>query len=223
MIKLSDNQVEHIKDYINRCGIRYLDVRLELVDHMASAVEADMQADQIGFNQAFVRQQQAWTVAVREKFVKEKEKQLRKYWHRRAWTYIKRFFQPPTVFFLIATTVMMHHTLIKIVGIDSLMNFIDSVSEHMLWIYGIIAAYYNLRLEFNSDALIVTRGYYSSIAFLWSSVLLLNIIDSLLTSLISIPYVYSFLIVMTIILTYAGLFVFPRWLRAEVRSLLRFA
>lgn len=222
MIKLSDNQVEYIKDYINRCGIRYLDVRLELVDHMASAVEADMQADQIGFNQAFVRQQQAWTVAVREKFVKEKEKQLRKYWYRRAWTYIKRFFQPPTIFFLIITTVLLHHTLINTGLIDTVLGYVSIASDSAFYIYILVLCFLRFKLSNDPDALLINQGYYNSISGLWCSVIFLGAFD-FFNPLVSIPYLFSFSLVMTIILTYAGLFVFPRWLRAEVRSLLRFA
>jgi hypothetical protein len=42
---LTDEQVQELYAYCNRKGIHYYDVQVEIVDHMANAIEAKMQAD----------------------------------------------------------------------------------------------------------------------------------------------------------------------------------
>lgn len=42
---LTDEQVQELYAYCNRKGVHYYDVQVEVVDHMANAIEAKMQAD----------------------------------------------------------------------------------------------------------------------------------------------------------------------------------
>jgi len=53
MRKLDQEELEFIDNYLKNSGVEYIDVRLEMLDHVASAVEAKMQAEQTEFYEAF--------------------------------------------------------------------------------------------------------------------------------------------------------------------------
>ena len=53
MRKLSKEELEFIDNYLKNSGVEYIDVRIEMLDHVASAVEAKMEAEHIDFYEAF--------------------------------------------------------------------------------------------------------------------------------------------------------------------------
>lgn len=52
-MKLAHYQIEHIAAYVSSQRIHYTDIRHELTDHIASAVEHKMEQDQCSFGDAF--------------------------------------------------------------------------------------------------------------------------------------------------------------------------
>ncbi|KPM30980.1 Hypothetical protein I595_2959 [Croceitalea dokdonensis DOKDO 023] len=52
-MKLSANQIKHIDTYLQNSGIEYIDVRMELVDHVALAVLDKMEQQRLSFYDAF--------------------------------------------------------------------------------------------------------------------------------------------------------------------------
>jgi hypothetical protein len=52
-MKLAHYQIEHIREYIKDQNIWYYDVRQELVDHIASAIESKIEEEEISFSKAF--------------------------------------------------------------------------------------------------------------------------------------------------------------------------
>ncbi|PZW44233.1 hypothetical protein LX95_00567 [Mesonia algae] len=53
MIKLGQEELEFIDNYLKNSGVEYIDVRLEMLDHVASAVEAKMKEKQTDFYETF--------------------------------------------------------------------------------------------------------------------------------------------------------------------------
>lgn len=52
MMKLSKTQIQYIEDYLIKNEVKYWDVRLELIDHIASAVEEKMSIQNVSFIEA---------------------------------------------------------------------------------------------------------------------------------------------------------------------------
>ena len=46
MKKLDKTQIDYIKSYILKKGVRYVDVQMEILDHVASAVEERMSVNE---------------------------------------------------------------------------------------------------------------------------------------------------------------------------------
>jgi len=53
MRKLGQEELEFIDNYLKNSGVEYIDVRLEMLDHVASAVEAKMDIEETEFYEAF--------------------------------------------------------------------------------------------------------------------------------------------------------------------------
>lgn len=53
-MKLSKNQIEFIDKFLKRNGFEFVDIREEMIDHIASAVEEKMITDNTDFHDTFV-------------------------------------------------------------------------------------------------------------------------------------------------------------------------
>jgi hypothetical protein len=53
MNKLTKDNIAFIDNYLSHSGIKYLDIKLEILDHVATGIEEDMQATRKDFYQAF--------------------------------------------------------------------------------------------------------------------------------------------------------------------------
>lgn len=67
-MKLTKEQITIISDYIDYCGINEIDIKLELVDHVASQTEEAIVMDDISFEQALREVMANWYPL----FIKEK-------------------------------------------------------------------------------------------------------------------------------------------------------
>ncbi len=53
-MKLNKNQIQFIDGYLQRNDVIYVDIRAEMIDHIATAVEEKMKVEDIEFHDAFV-------------------------------------------------------------------------------------------------------------------------------------------------------------------------
>ena len=53
-MKLNQNQIQFIDGYLQRNDVIYVDVRAEMIDHIATGVEEKMKVEDIDFHEAFV-------------------------------------------------------------------------------------------------------------------------------------------------------------------------
>lgn len=53
-MKLNQNQVQFIDGYLQRNDVIYIDIRAEMIDHIATAVEEKIEIENIDFHEAFV-------------------------------------------------------------------------------------------------------------------------------------------------------------------------
>lgn len=51
-MKLTKEQVQYIDEYLNRSGVQFWDVRLELLDHFSTGIEEKMTNDEMSFEEA---------------------------------------------------------------------------------------------------------------------------------------------------------------------------
>jgi len=59
-MKLTEEQIQRVKDYINNNEIEYIDLHLEILDHISSDIEELMKADKNDFEFAFEQVKTKW-------------------------------------------------------------------------------------------------------------------------------------------------------------------
>jgi len=115
-MKLSKEQIQHIDDYLQRSGVTYWDVRMEILDHFILAIEKKMETSKISLNEALLEVTTAFGNSVQErhlvnndrtkvlfsgtftnnkgfnKLEGEKRKQIRKQYLKRYWAQFQKNF-----------------------------------------------------------------------------------------------------------------------------------
>lgn len=95
---LNESQIDHLFQFVRSKYVRYYDVQLELVDHLASAIEKEMASHEfLTFEQALQRVYGRWPITGFAQFIEEKRKGLKKYWRRRFWAYLRQYFRLPKI------------------------------------------------------------------------------------------------------------------------------
>lgn len=76
-MKLTKEEIQHIDDYLQRSGITFWDIRIELLDHFIEAIEAKMTADSsLDFDEALLEVTVAFGNPVQERHLVNKDKSV---------------------------------------------------------------------------------------------------------------------------------------------------
>ena len=95
-IQLTAEQIQTLFDFTTKKYVKYIDVQYELVDHLASSIEVQMLANpEIGFASALDVEYGKFPITGFYQFAKQKHITLQKYWQRKMWSVIKRYFRSP--------------------------------------------------------------------------------------------------------------------------------
>lgn len=74
-MKLTKEEIQHIDDYLQRSGVTFWDVRIELLDHFIEAIEAKLAADEsLYFDEALMEVTTAFGNAVQERHLVNKDR-----------------------------------------------------------------------------------------------------------------------------------------------------
>ncbi len=95
-IELSNQQIENLFAFVKEKYVRYIDVQYELVDHLATAIEEEMnQDDQLSFEAALKEVYARFPITGFDKFLREKEKAMISYWRRKIGSIIMQYLSLP--------------------------------------------------------------------------------------------------------------------------------
>ena len=225
MNSLTADQIQTIFDFTEKKYIKYYDVQLELVDHIADKIEA-LQADDphLSFDRALHMVYKSFGIFGFTKVQEEKMVELQRYWMRHLKSYIKSYFQWPKIIITLILSLCIY-LYMKQGYLYPLKSEIDEIT----WILiksGIslaavipIGVYSKRRLVSTDKKLLCIDAYMMIIAsFTW--IPLYIFIEPLFFIRPSLPgyvlFSVSTFIAIGIILTHAMLFVFPAMLKAEV-------
>ncbi len=169
---LDKNQIEHLHKFVVSKGVKYKDVRIELVDHLATQIEELLDKDSsISYDQALKKVYQGFPITGFYLFVKNQEDAMMKYWQTRMWIYIRRFLGPPKVLLLLLLTF-------------TLFMFAQAIPRAFLIIFLVTGAlyfailirmmYFQFVKESEMNSMLTLKSYYTgitnhSIIFLFSS------------------------------------------------------
>jgi hypothetical protein len=97
--QLTAEQIQSLFDFVKSKYVRYIDVQFELVDHLASAIEDEMQKDsKLSFEAALSKVYARFPITGFTNFVASKASSLSSYWRRRYFNLLLSYFTPPKIF-----------------------------------------------------------------------------------------------------------------------------
>jgi len=227
MSKLTPTQIQTIFDFTEKKYIKYYDVQIELVDHIADKIEALRVDDpNLSFDRALHMVYKSFGVFGFTKVQNEKSIELQRYWMRHLWSYIKSYFKLPKIVLTIVLSLCIY-LYMKQGYLYPLKSEIDEIT----WILiksGIslivvipLGVYSKRRLVSTDKKLLCIDAYMMSIAsFTWIPMYIF--IEPLFFIRPSLPWYVllsmSILVAVGIILIHAMIFVFPDRLKAEVEQ-----
>jgi len=100
---LSKEQLLQIDNYIFVCGIKYYDVRTEIVDHFANILEQKLEENPaLNFKQEIINVHKNFSDNGFEKLLKEKTKSVTKKFYKQSFKYFVTFFKLPKIIISVA-------------------------------------------------------------------------------------------------------------------------
>lgn len=212
-------ELKHIENYFISQGVKYYDVRLELIDHVASAIEERMAIESVDiFGIAYQDEIQKWKGPKLAQFINERESELKKMWQSKATAYLLDFFKLPKVLFLLGLTFTLFYFLSIPSNFDYLIpKFLGGV--YFLYLVGLTFISYNIFISSHSfpPPLLSVNAYNSTISLgtVMSGCIIFQMFDVPLQYSPYMAFTISILISAGCLLIYACAYVFPKWLKAD--------
>lgn len=225
---LTPDQIQAIFDFTSKKYIKYYDVQLELVDHIANKIEELQVGDpKLSFDQALQQVYKSFGIFGFTKVQENKMHQLQKEWSSRMLSYYYRYFKLPKLLLtlLLSLGFFMYYHILSIFQLDHLVFSLTLLCIPA--IFALIGLQKVKKRRIRSERkYLVIQSFYSALSstsvigsFLFpcylqvfdfsaaQSIYSLNILIfiSLFTALVSINL-------------YAAVYVFPYWLDEEINT-----
>jgi len=227
--QLSDQEIQAIFDYTSKKYIKFYDVQVELVDHIANRIE-DMQLENpsLRFDQALHKVYKSFGVYGFTKVQGEKAAELQSYWSKKMMSYFYKYFKFPKIFLTLVLSGLIFMFLRSLTPYFADGLVIVSIGAMILTVSGILnyRARKKRELILTDKKLLVVQSYESALAI--SSITGITIImtpfytngPSFLPSDIGPYAMYFFALYFSfmIISAHATLYVFPIWLQDELQE-----
>lgn len=95
---LTNEQVESLFTFCEKKGVRYYDLQVELVDHLAASIEARMAANPtFSFEEALKEVYSGFGIFGFSHVVQDRENAARKMYRKKAWKYFKSYLSYPKI------------------------------------------------------------------------------------------------------------------------------
>lgn len=225
MNSLTSNQIQTIFDFTEKKYIKYYDVQLELVDHIADKIET-LQADDpnLSFDRALHEVYKSFGVFGFTKVQEQKMVELHRYWMRHLKSYIKGYFKLPKIIITVILSLCIY-SFMKQGYLYPLLSDLDKASLLLIQfcvsiLSVVILTIISKRSLVTTDKKLVCVDAYMGFISIFLIIPCYTFIEPLFMSPPTLPWYVLFsvstFIAIGIILTHAMLFVFPAMLKAEV-------
>lgn len=131
--KLTLEEIDVLYNFCEDQGVRYFDLQIELVDHLAAAIEQEWKVKpKLTFYDALFSIFDKFGATGFQKIKSTKEKEMRKKYNRIQWKYIGEFFKLPKIILTILITLILFSILQ-----DPILNV--WIFRYVFWAYAISA------------------------------------------------------------------------------------
>jgi hypothetical protein len=226
MTKVSEEQVQMIFDFTEQKYIKYYDVQLELVDHIADKIEA-LQADDpnLSFDRALHKVYKSFGVYGFTKVQEEKVRQMEKFWRNRFWSYYMSYFKLPKIILTILLSILFYGLIMA--GSAYMSSGLAFYFLALVLLILFILDNYKMRRHNHKrmkSKLLVIHSYASTVQGYFSGSVILScnapnlfserLSDLPLWGIIAVSVLLSFMVINHHALNY----VFPLWLTEEIQE-----
>jgi len=98
-MKLTKEQIKQIEDYIEACGVKWYEVKMELVDHFATSLEKKLKKNSnVDIKQAIVNEHKNFSNQGFKKLLNIKTKAVENQFYKQVFKNLKSFFKLPKIF-----------------------------------------------------------------------------------------------------------------------------
>lgn len=150
---LNQEEIQKLFDFTKKKYVRYIDVQVELVDHLASSIEQlQKENPQLDFDQALAKVYSRFPISGFDKLINEKTKALYFSWLRKLKEYIIDFMTWPKIlwFALIFTLLLAlsstvySSTFYKVILVISVLAMVYEIAENYIYRQELISKYLSL-------------------------------------------------------------------------------
>ena len=134
MSKLTESEIQGLFEFTRKKYVRYKDVQIELVDHLASAIEELREKDpEIGFVKALYQVYEGFGIFGFAKIIEAKEKAMSRFWFRKIWKSLLNYFQLPVIIGTLGSMILLYLLLstgilpMRVFGIATAIMFFGAV------------------------------------------------------------------------------------------------
>lgn len=178
--KLSSEQIESLFTFVEQRNVKYYDVQMELVDHLASAIEQKWQTDPgLSFEEAFRHEQRQFNRYDFKQIIEEKEEALSRKYRKIERRYIGDFFSWPKIVATSLVTLLIYQIFPLFVNYFRFVNFVVLADILIVaaFSYLVYPRKYKVTLNVNKEFLLLQQlksgqHYFMSVGRLPASILM---------------------------------------------------
>ncbi len=222
--QLNKEQIDTLFSFVKSKYVRYIDVQYELVDHLASAIEDEMQKDsKLSFDAALSKVYARFPVTGFTNFIASKASSLGSYWRRRYFNLLLTYFTPPKIFLTILIYIFAFQTayffgksgLAVLIFVSYIINlcFLYNHYQAMKYIKSKKQDYLFLQSSWVGSSFSITLQY-------WSFILLRYIFTDDQSNTLSLLHIslQALVCAVSLITAHANFTIFPKMIYDEINA-----
>ncbi len=162
--KLTPEQIEELFAFCKKKGVKHYDIQIELVDHIASAIEQKWEdKPELSIAEALPAAYKQFGIYGFTKFQKIKEKALRKKYTQLLWKYIGEFYRLPKIILTLAITFSLFTAIRLTNDLTFLSLVLIGIYALSLLVYFVVFSKKKTQLELNTGKSFLQIDYLNSI------------------------------------------------------------
>ncbi len=217
---LSAQEIEFLKSYTLERGISYTDIQIELVDHLATAIEGKISKfPDLDFDQALYQVMLDFPHTGFYHFENVAKKTLREYWEKKFKSYIYQYFKLPKIISFLAITALLFQ--IFSWGGTSARNLTFFIVLGTWLIYALKEFFFGLNNNYHRKSFLFIRKYYEACANVFLGFGMIPFYISDVTSFgetmsLSASLVFALFLGIELVILYGIWFEFPKYLKSDI-------
>jgi hypothetical protein len=219
---LNNKQINQLFDFTRQKRVRYKDVQIEIVDHLATAIEEQLKENpDLSFKKSLEQVYAEFGIFGFAKIVQAKEIAMQKFWQKRIFQKIKKHYKLPRIIGTLGSSLLLYRILVH-AWLD--ISFVV-IGLSILSIVGIIWVFYKQYVMDNAiREYLYVQSYYGIVGpffllfYQFPTIWMTNLQDSLISKGIIVIWILSGITPLCAVLFYICMIDIPKELSREFHN-----